>query len=537
MLCAKVVFPLLFLSNSLLIKSLCDSCLEKEGNLHCDSLNDFIGYENPESVENATMKSRILIRNSFNCEDPAFANYKSLQRLEISNSGIFHINKDCFRGLDSITEVDLNANIIPAVKMKIFESLAKIEVIKLNDNHITNLNFDNTTLHKVVYVKVLNNQIETVDIWKNALPRIKVLHLANNLLERIIINSESLLYLNLSNNRIDFLAPTDLNTPRLSTLDLSYNSLTSVVPILHLPKVSQIYLSHNLIQKIVLPPKGLRYLHIDLSYNKFNSFEEIVFLDHLFNYSLILSHNQIFRLDRVKENFIENREFHCVSCSIHLINPYLFGRNFPNLKLLNLRLNYLTKADIFQGKNEINFKLTNIDLSYNKIQKIQKLDFQKLENATDLSLGNNDISEIELGAFDNLKHLHLLSLTNNFIFILSPNLFLHTSRLSVLDMSGNNMAFLPITENDRILSNLRFLKMNRNPLQCACLEIMRSWAKTKIISFVVDDKNVRNGLKPSCIVNGDKCKTDVDMDFVKPYWHLFNDEKLKQILIMFNNTK
>ncbi|GAB0089552.1 hypothetical protein DMENIID0001_041170 [Sergentomyia squamirostris] len=160
-----------------------------------------------------------------------------------------------------------------------------------------------------------------------------------------------------------------------------------------------------------------------------------------------------------------------------------------------------------------------------------------------LYLGSNEIFEIASGAFNKMTMLRTLDLSNNFIFELSPEAF-EQIPITTLLLNGNNLAHFPIpgwnTETNEInqdnhtLSDLQILNIENNPFQCSCLELIHAWAQSRQFMALIYDEKARLGLKPACIVNEEACKIDVGRDFVKDYWHLFNDHKIRDVLMLDN---
>ncbi|XP_055690304.1 TLR4 interactor with leucine rich repeats-like [Lutzomyia longipalpis] len=169
----------------------------------------------------------------------------------------------------------------------------------------------------------------------------------------------------------------------------------------------------------------------------------------------------------------------------------------------------------------------------NRIKKIGQMDFERLTKLQQLYLDNNEIATIEEGAFEALKALEVLILANNLLFRLPGNLFDQQSKLVILWLSGNNMVYFPIPgwneetgeiSSTSTLGKLRKLHIDMNPLQCQCVDLIKSWAKLKNIRLGIDNDYVKNGLQPACIINDQGCRTDIGKDFIHNYWHLFNNE-------------
>ncbi|GAB0089584.1 Leucine-rich repeat [Sergentomyia squamirostris] len=182
--------------------------------------------------------------------------------------------------------------------------------------------------------------------------------------------------------------------------------------------------------------------------------------------------------------------------------------------------NNLNTANIFKTDGA-DLKCKYIDLSSNQISNIGSTDFRNLKHIETIWLKDNKITKVEPGAFDGLTQLNQLVLSFNFIYRLPIDLFTPLVSLKHLYVHANNLAYFQLP--DDIFKNLHTLEIYNNPLQCKCLETIRSYTKTHEIKFVYDKlSEIKNGIQPECIIN-DICDPEAGEDFVKDFWQLFNN--------------
>ncbi|GAB0095779.1 hypothetical protein DMENIID0001_112010 [Sergentomyia squamirostris] len=521
MLSCKVIFYLLFLSISI---SFCDSCTETDGNLECNSIDDLVQYSASGEIHSVTVKTIVRPSGVFNCDKPFFEKFKNVEYLTIANSGVFLISKDCFRGMIDLIAVDFNSNVIPNINLEVFETSTKIKRIKLNDNHIFNLDFGTISLTQLKHLEAKNNQIRDVSLKSDKFPELTSLDFSANQITHFVVKSQSLTHLNLNFNQIENFTSEDLITPNLEFLYMAGNKLKAIFPEMmkHVKKLSYFGLEANSIQSFSLEDTQVKDL-IDLRNNKISKLEEvkIVFNSNFTDYEIYFHNNKISRLTGIPQIW-GVRSLFCEDCSIDFIEPFLFANAFNQTKYLLMKRNNLDTANIFQSDGtDLQFKY--IDLSSNKISKIGSTDFRNLKHIQTIWIHDNKITKVEPGAFDGLTQLNQLVLAYNFIYRLPIDLFTSLTSLNTLSVHANNLAYFQLT--DDVFMNLHILEIYNNPLQCKCLEMIRTYTKAHGIGLVYDKfSKVKKGTQPDCVII-DICDPEAGEEFVKDLWQLFNDKR------------
>ncbi|GAB0086207.1 hypothetical protein DMENIID0001_002120 [Sergentomyia squamirostris] len=540
MLHIKIVF-LLAVLNIFVLKIQCNSCNENAGYLRCESCEDFVLYQvkgNPFRVIIGREENSVGTEKACICTKPVFSSVKSVEHLTLSNASVWQFSPQCMHGLNALKIIDLAYNELTSIDLSAFRTSAemKINTIQLHSNNIVDLDFTRVELPELVVFNASRNHVISVKLKSQNIPVIDTMDLSRNQISLIEMESGLMRELNLSYNKITLFEGKNFVLPRLYTLDLTHNRLTSITPdmLVNVRAVRKIYLAHNFIHTSSLP--GFDHIRIlDFSYNSLNSVDNVSFMEETKVERLILNSNRVYQLLTNQPYFKKVERFYCNTCYIINTESYIFEGIFSEIKYLSLESNHITTADLFQARIS-GLALRWIKLSKNNIRKIKNTDFEKLTNVKTLYLDNNEITRIAPRAFDLMKNLNKLVLSNNLILKLqffSPRF----QDLKYLDVSGNNMAFFEIpglteridsaSQNYAIYENLNTLVLFSNPLQCKCVDMIRSWAKNKETTLLIDDESVRNGTKPSCIINEDGCKANISIAFIRDLWYLFNDKKIR----------
>ncbi|XP_059613998.1 leucine-rich repeat-containing G-protein coupled receptor 4-like [Phlebotomus argentipes] len=544
MLCLKVILSAILLLNlnTYLMKVQCIGCEEENASnklrIKCDSFENLFKYSDPERLESVS----VINKDQFICDEPMFGKFNSVSDLYLHDARILHISSDCFQGMNSLKYIDLHNNDLTAIEMGAFRASdeMKLRAIFLNLNHIVKIDFADIVLPEVTQFEANHNRLKYVKMHTENMPKISIMYLGSNQISRFQIKSQTMKDLYLHNNRIKSFQGSDLFLPNLIQINLDDNQLTIVTPDMfqNMPNLQTINLAHNLLTTVSFPNLPMAS-SVDLTYNRIKTMENVNISTFGQNYSLRFSSNKVFQLES-HTAFDKLTKFTCHSCFIHVVEPFFFANTYKNIRQLELGKNYLTTANIFKAYSE-DLKLRRIQLSVNKIRRIRKNDFERLSQVETLYLDHNDIINIESGAFDEMHRLKTLDISFNLLVHLPADLF-ENNPLKALVLSFNNMPFFKVPGwhetpggNQTIqpvnstLNNLKYFFIESNPLQCGCIDLLRSWANKNGIDLEVDDWNIRKGLKPACIVNDDGCSTKVEYDYIKDYRRLFNDREAEEI--------
>lgn len=115
------------------------------------------------------------------------ANLQNLQKLIIKNCTLVEINRDAFKGLGILIELDLSQNNLKVIHPGTFDGLDKIRTIKLDDNEIDQL--QDKTFRDLVFltkVELRNNRLTKIGILTFLnLPKLRDITLDSNRLQTL----------------------------------------------------------------------------------------------------------------------------------------------------------------------------------------------------------------------------------------------------------------------------------------------------------------------------------------------------------------
>lgn len=352
--------------------------------------------------------------------------FKRLRTLRMSEVGLAEFHRTGLIGTDALNNLDLSQNAITKMPSKAFSNAWNLTKIDLSYNEIKSMASDvfkiendqnSTKIQALMHLEVIllnNNALTFINAeWFSNLVELSTLALNDNLFIEFnacsaFSTNNALRTLQLQNNEFSVLKTNELadgqcldqlnsfdisnnlkndgsQTIRINakTINISYtNSRECFIP----SHAAILRASRNRIESIVvdeLPNTSL--LELYLSYNKINSTDSLIDLEHL--QIIDLSYNELTE-----------------------VNGKVFQRML-NLKTLNIAHN----------------KFTTIDLAFLKFT----------EKLTDLDISNNLLS----GSFKlhvKAVALSVLNISNNNYTSVQHNLRTQTPNLTSIDMNGNH---------------------------------------------------------------------------------------------------
>lgn len=469
-------------------------------------------FENNKNLTNLYLSDNKIIF----IEEDSFkmCNISTIQLERNSLTG--KIKRDTFRGLGSVTILDLSRQNISVIDDYIFDN-SQLKIFNLSCNLITSIS--QNTFHSLILLEKLDisyNLIEKIEFNDN-LKNLKWLSLNNNRLKRIQNNTfeslTSLEYLYISNNKIKLIdAAAFKKLPNLYILILINNDLQTLESntFRDLNSLSRLEISNTKISNI--PNEcfsGSRNLNtinasyseiMNLNYNAFRTTDYIEILD--------FSHNFLTNFDINITHIINIKEIYLNNNNIKNISYYTF-LNLSHLYLLDLSDNNILKIDIdslgtlkslqylylsknlnlnlntviFENLNNIstitlssNFRqydfqhfngstsiITHLDISSNNIEILSSLYLFNIKTIEHINLSSNKISNVDKLSFRDLPHLKHLDLTNNLISTIQPGSFLHTKAITHLNLCNNDLSSLEYGVFDG-MENLHILNISSNVL-------------------------------------------------------------------------
>eukprot|EP00106_Octopus_bimaculoides_P009404 XP_014776846.1 PREDICTED: insulin-like growth factor-binding protein complex acid labile subunit [Octopus bimaculoides] len=358
----------------------------------------------------------------------------------------FEIRADIFcmctcNGSEHVNCSNLNLTSVP----KYF--LPNVKYINLYGNKISKIGKESfVNLHKLEILRLSNNRISNIELIEN-LPSLVLLDLSYNditiIKKKTFKNLCSLQELYLSNNKISIIEQRSFeNLERLRTLFLYNNKISNIEreSFENLPELADLDLTGNEIFKIdqnsFVNVTRLEYLH--LSHNKISNIEESTFKTLGSLKDLGLSYNQISNIEEIA------------------------FKNLHSLRYLDLSYNQISiiKESTFKTLHS----LRDLDLSFNNISNIEESAFKNLGNLQELDLSHNQLSKIKESTFKTLHSLRDLYLGNNTLSIIAEGTFLNLTSLLTLDLSHNNISTIKQGTFENLYS-LQSLYLGHNQMQ------------------------------------------------------------------------
>lgn len=435
-----------------------------------------------------------------------FQNYPNkLRRLSLAHNEIEELPGDAFGDLSSLVELDLSFNKISDLSEEPFYNLTKLEVLRLNNNRIKDLNgaVNGLPILKQLYLR--GNQIHNIneeslkiikhlelfDLSSNDLEQIKPImfsrhweHLANASICKIILSENQIVSVpNATSNEISsrFIRQSHGHNVDVTTdLDLSVNSITDIQynAFQSLIKLVNLNLSKNKLIDFVVNPNDLihvKYLNLSenfimkLYYETFSSMNNLQNIDlsgnQLYyipdmafnnNYNLKLvnmTYNEIEKLDAIHINM-----FHPSGGAMDLSNNRLFKLTIPygeglRLYSLILRSNNITDISLIDLSHQS--ELQSLDFSRNSIQELHASSLLLPVSLESLDLTCNKIQKIGPSTFVKFTRLKTLRLSNNHLTRIEYGMFQGLSSLKNLDLSYNRIKVL----ESKLLLDLKCLQL------------------------------------------------------------------------------
>jgi Leucine-rich repeat (LRR) protein len=371
--------------------------------------------------------------------------FKNQLKINLSNNKLESLPPNAFKGMGTIQILKLSNNTIKNLNSNSFLN-SSIETIDFSNNKIVEIPRDFPDNFKEI---ILNgNPIRKIhdSLYKNK-KNLENLELRENQIDEIFVSegtTENLdeekddldLIIYLSANKLKELKPHTFGSIKSKLrLDLSENSLKFLPEnLFDGSKVGDLNFANNLIEKLesnTFENAQLAVDRADFSNNKIKLLDEKLFENWKSLYDLDLSHNQIKVLP---ENLLD-------------------GSNVGNLNFAN---NLIEKLESNTFGNS-RFDVSGADFSNNKIKLLDEKLFENWKSLYDLDLSHNQIKVLPEKLFGNeLKNnLKTVSFADNQISKIGYNTFFNCSDLRIIDLRNNtcfDLAFYGNRKQDEICS-------------------------------------------------------------------------------------
>jgi len=408
---------------------------------------------------------------------------EKIRSIKITNCTITEMDKDAFKGLNDLMDVDLSDNKLILIHPDTFESNIQLEhlslsgnplqltqVLKAEENYflkstsLSELDLSRCDLNDVgkkllsqlpdlEYISLRANNLKVIDdyIFEKT-PLLDEVDLSDNKLislnEGIFEDIEELTTLNLRNNSIENID--DLELPDLKQLDVSFNNL-KLLRKSAFGGISDLW--------------SLNISHNGISYISEESFNELTELRHL-----DLSENALIG-PLPKFIFEENEFLETLSLSGNKEMKIFEGFSTELPKLYKLDISACGLSNITNSSFSGMLSLAILNISSNALTTLNHNVMSKLHRLNDLDASYNEITKVGTYTFASNTHLKKLNLAYNKIHHLAPNTFETTPDLSLLDISHNQFSYLWHANDSEymklngFLANLQSLNIGGNRIK------------------------------------------------------------------------
>ncbi|XP_055372286.1 protein slit-like isoform X2 [Condylostylus longicornis] len=314
----------------------------------------------------------------------AFANFRRLRRIDLSNNNISKIAYDAFTGLSHLTTLVLYGNRIKDLPAGLFRGLTALELLLLNANEISCIRKDTfIDLFNLSLLSLYDNNIQSLaDGTFESMKSIQTLHLARNpfMCDCNLKWLADYLHKNpIETSGAKCEGPKRMHKKRIETLTddqfkctLEEEARTKYVGDCRAETECPARCSCDR-TTVDCSARGLKEVPHDIPQ---------------YTTELLLNDNE---LSHIKSNGVFS--------------------NLPNLVKLDLRRSQIIRIEPNAFKNATTVQ--DLLLGENKIREVHKKMFIGLDNLQTLSLYDNLISCVMPGSFDSLTSLHTLNLESN----------------------------------------------------------------------------------------------------------------------------
>ncbi|XP_072942811.1 uncharacterized protein [Epargyreus clarus] len=427
-----------------------------------------------------------------------------MKKLALSFNALEEIPEDTFSQLTNLIELDLSYNLLTELTQEPFSNLTSLEILRLNNNRIKDLNgaMNNLLNLKQLYVRVnkiqnidaesikIINHLETFDISNNELEKLSPimlsrhwLHLGDHAICRILLSKNHLTHIpnttfsemftrltrNPLKNPVNVLTEIDLSVNAITHIE--YNAFQSVAQLISLD------LSWNRLSSFSVNPEDLVYVRfLNLSSNYISSlyYESFSMMTNLQNLDLSRNNFEYVPDQSLGNNIrlthinMTNNEiasvkglritFNSEGGILDLSNNNLSSLNIPtgdalSLSYLILHTNNITNPRLIK-LNDL-FDLRQLDMSRNYIQELDESSLHLPYALVFLDLSFNEIERIGPSSFHNLNHLRTLRLSHNQLSDIRYGALEGLNDLLNLDLSFNKIGKL----DSKVFMDLKFLKV------------------------------------------------------------------------------
>ena len=325
--------------------------------------------------------------------------------LNLNAIPLINVSANMFESLLRLESLSMSACFIRVFDEGIFNLLADLRVVHLQDNNLASIQNLNSAVY-LHHIDLSNNSLTTVNV--SGLNHLEQLDLSNNYISTIprhfITNATNLRMLSLQHNLISQISPNAFSYVNILHLDLSYNRLV-IFDSWGSFSCDTVDISHNTVT--VVTPAAFRAVsvslrHLNLSYNNISFFNE----SHSFP-----NMGQLRRLDLSYNKLGNSRDDISSRQGSDIMDASMLCSGLNSLQILDLSANNISFLDA--STTHAVKHLTALYLRHNSIVDVLALRLDKLPSLLQLDLSANRISALDAHALLALDYLQAVDLAYN----------------------------------------------------------------------------------------------------------------------------
>ncbi|CAH0713110.1 unnamed protein product, partial [Brenthis ino] len=439
--------------------------------------------------------------------------------LDVSNQEFTFIEDYAFFGLEKLTGLLLNNNLIETVSNKSFKTLKKLKLLDLSYNRITDIDFEKEDLESLESLLLRGNNIMQIKVNQlHSLYRLELLDLSRNNISRIESKSFQALsninnfqisknpltgelesntfgglhqvpMLDLSSTYLSVVQNSSLNGMlQLNELNISHSNISQVQynAFLNTGNIEILDLSHNEIKYFYVNTTHLRKLNqLMLNNNLIKSLPSDFLAGMNYLNKICLSYNSITFIS--DDTFNDQSDLNYIDLSFNL-NLYIKSSLFREVKKLDTLILSNTLSNI--TFNDFGYiPVTKLEIAYSNISNLNNLNLNKLRKIVFIQLSHNNLSQLEVGSFSNLCNVNEIDISFNKISVIQPGVFKDNFLLKKLNISHNALTEIGYGIL-RGLAHLNILDVSFNFIRT--IEAERFYEAESLTELIIDHNKINN---------------------------------------------
>lgn len=192
--------------------------------VECQLWEDVLKLSEKSSVSQLGVKNWT---ESVICDDSTLREFTNLTVFNVHHGGFTEIQKECFRGIKGLRNVEIMENKVTSVALDSLNGTV-VERLWLDGNKLKELSFQGIKLPVLRSLGLSANYLEHFEIETENVPDLRILDVSFNNLTKVSVESVSLSFLKLQSNLLTELSAENVKGKSIRMLYLSENKLTEI---------------------------------------------------------------------------------------------------------------------------------------------------------------------------------------------------------------------------------------------------------------------------------------------------------------------